>query len=132
MIVLVSFLISCIKTLMLVLFKIISVRVNMCLCFYENRNIKYFFLSLVENQGKIIWSVIYNGKANTSVPFNYILAHKPKKKKKSLLDWRGGRRNMGCNRKFFKRKSCFRVTTRTAEATIKPSPGSRNYFQATF
>lgn len=83
MIVLVSFLISCIKTLMLVLFKIISVRVNMCLCFYENRNIKYFFLSLAENQGKIIWSVIYNGKANTSVPFNYILAHKPKKKKKN-------------------------------------------------
>ena len=59
-----------------------------------------------------------------------------KKKILLLLDlagWGGGAREKhGCSRKFFKHKSCFQDTTRAAEATIKPSPGSRNYFQATF
>lgn len=50
-----------------------------------------------------------------------------------LVGWGGGAREKhGCSRKFFKHKSCFQDTTRAAEATIKPSPGSRNYFQATF
>ena len=85
---------------------------------------------------KIVWSIIYNGRAITSVEFNDILARKPKKKILLLLDlagWGGGAREKhGCSRKFFKHKSCFQDTTRAAEATIKPSPGSRNYFQATF
>lgn len=67
-----------------------------------------------------------------------IFWHISQKKKKILLlldlagQGGGGREKPSCNRKFFKHKSCFRDTTRTAEATIKPSLGSGNYFQATF
>lgn len=69
---------------MLVFFYIISVRVNMCLWFYDSRNIKYI-LSLAEKQGKILCSIVYNGKAVTSVELNYILAHKLPPPKKILI-----------------------------------------------
>ena len=42
---------------------------------------------------KIVWSIIYNGRAITSVEFNDILARKPKKKNPSLIRFGGvGRR----------------------------------------
>lgn len=93
-----NILISYIQTMMLVLFKIISVRVNMCLCFLTIGILNIFSFKFVRSKGKIVWSIIYNSKAITSVEFNYILAHKPKKKKNPSLirfgvRW-GGERNM--------------------------------------
>lgn len=77
-------------------------------------------------------SIIFNDKVIISVGFNYILAHKQKKKLSLIRFGEGEGKKHGYNRKFFKHKSCFRDTTRTAEATIKPSLGSGNYFQTTF
>lgn len=76
--------------------------------------------------------------AELSQVLNSIIFWHVSQKKKILLlldlvGWGGGgREKHGCSRKFFKHKSCFQDTTRAAEATIKPSLGSRNYFQATF